>query len=258
LIYLTALQIDKALRDHFAKNGYVCLSQVRNGTGFEKRQVRTADMLAISTWPSRGLFTEGIEVKVSTGDLARELANPAKAEEIAQYCTYWWIAGPDGIAEKTTLPDNWGLITVNDKLKAKVSIAAKRMQPKPMDELFVCACLRSFVESHVAKSEVEEQVKAGIAEAVERVTKRNKDRLKELEEAVAEFNEHSGINLLSDYGHKRYDLKDIGEAVKVLANLRDRNVMDLKRMREDLEAGIGVVDLALNTLHGLTKGATIP
>lgn len=251
VIYLTAFQIDKALREHYAKNGYVCLSQVRNGTGFEKRQVRTADMLAISTWPSRGLFAEGVEIKVSTGDLARELANPAKAEEIAQHCTYWWIAGPEGIADKATLPDNWGLITVNEKLKAKVSIPAKRLEPKPMDQLFVCACLRSFSEAYVPKSDVNDRVKAEMEEGIKRAVNLRASRLEELESAVSQFKEHSGIDLLTKWGHPRYDLKDVGEAITALMSLRQTNVEHLERTRASMEAGIGVLDLAITSLNGL-------
>lgn len=251
MIHLTAQQIEVALREYYSKNGYVCLSQVRNGTGFEKRTVRTADMLAVSTWPSRGLFTEGVEIKVSSGDLCRELANPAKAEEIAQYCTYWWIAGPEGIADKQALPANWGLITVNEKLKAKVSISSKRLQPKPMDELFVCACLRSFAESYVPKSEVEEAVRKGTEAACERATRRQENRLDELEKAVVEFKEHSGIDLMSSHSRIRYDLKEIGKAVQTLANLRERSERDLRNVHESLHAGIGVVEVALVALNGL-------
>lgn len=251
--YLTAPQVEGSVREYYAKNGYVCLSQVRNGTGFEKRQVRTADMLAISTWPSRGLFTEGVEIKVSSSDLARELASPAKAEEIAQYCTYWWIAGPEGIADKQALPANWGLISVNEKLKAKVSISAKRLEPKPMDELFVCACLRSFAEFYVPKSDVEEAVRKGTEAACESATRRQQNRLDELEKAVTEFKEHSGIDLMSSHSHVRYDLKDIAKAVQTLANLRHRNEQDLQRIQASLQAGVEVVEVALRAFNGLAE-----
>ncbi len=52
-LFLTAGQVDKAVRTLYEKQGCVVLSGVRNGTGFE-RSARTADMMAVSTWPSRG------------------------------------------------------------------------------------------------------------------------------------------------------------------------------------------------------------
>ena len=42
-------------------------------------------------WPSRGLYLHGFEIKVHRNDWLRELKNPAKAEEIAGYCHFWWV-----------------------------------------------------------------------------------------------------------------------------------------------------------------------
>ena len=67
--------------------------------GFERRQVRTADMMAISTWPSRGLYAVGIEIKVNSSDLAKELASPSKADDIANIAVFLlsdagkWVTG---------------------------------------------------------------------------------------------------------------------------------------------------------------------
>lgn len=248
MIHLNAPQVEKAVRELCGKNGNIFLSQVRNGTGFERRQVRTADMLAISTWPSRGLYAEGYEVKVSKSDLASEIANPAKAEEIAQYCTYWWIAGPEGIADNVGLPDNWGLITINEKLKAKVAVAAKRLQPKAMDTLFVCAVLRSFSESHVHKDQVAPLIAAAREKAKDEASSRLKHRLDELEKGIASFKEYSGIDLLSAHNYIRYDLQDVGQAIDSILKLRSRPVEELRRTKEALRAGEYVIDEALAML----------
>lgn len=88
--HTTASEIESAVRKLYEGNGYVVLRQVRNGTGYE-RKARTADILVASTWPSRGLHLEGVEVKVGRGDIRKELAAPEKAESIARFCKYWWL-----------------------------------------------------------------------------------------------------------------------------------------------------------------------
>lgn len=141
-LYLQADQISAAVRKLYAKNGYVVLSQVRNGTGYA-RPDRTADMLVVSTWPSRGLHAEGIEIKSSRSDLMRELSKPEKADEIARYCQHWWLAVPEGlITADMIVPETWGVITVNEKLNAKhsrpVGAAVKliaELRGRPVDQI---------------------------------------------------------------------------------------------------------------------------
>ncbi len=58
-LYLDASQVYRAVREMFGRNGYTVMSEVRNGTGYEKK-ARTADMLIVSTWPSRGLYCAGV------------------------------------------------------------------------------------------------------------------------------------------------------------------------------------------------------
>src|SRR5262245_2299599 len=90
----------------FAPPACVMLREVRNGTGYAK-QVRTADAVVVSVWPSRGVWLGGIEVKVSRSDWLRELKDPTKAAEIQKYCNYWWLASPEGVCEPGELPENW-------------------------------------------------------------------------------------------------------------------------------------------------------
>jgi hypothetical protein len=196
--YTRAGDVEAAVRGLYEKNGYVVLSQVRNGTGFSKA-VRTADMVIVSTWPSRGLFCEGVEVKVSRSDLQSELANPQKADEIAQYCKAWWLAVPDDlITPEMMIPESWGVISVSDKGKAKVTRQGKPLTPTPMDNLFVCSVLRNFAESHVHTSEVEPKIQAAREEAAKDALVGKDYRLKEIEAALDKFQQATGVNLVTD------------------------------------------------------------
>lgn len=73
------------LRKTFKPPAYIVLGEVRNTTGYARR-VRIADALVLSTWPSRGLYIHGFEIKSSRNDWLREFGAPEKAEEIFQFC----------------------------------------------------------------------------------------------------------------------------------------------------------------------------
>lgn len=247
LIYLTASQVDVAVRKHFSKTGNVVLSQVRNGVGFA-RSARTADMLSVSTWPSRGLYCEGIEIKVSRSDLMHELANPAKAEELAQYCSYWWVAGPRGLlGDSIVLPDSWGFIEVSEKLQARVAIPAKPLNPKPMDALLVCAIVRAFSVSHVHVDDVEPRIKEATDKAKKEAESRATYDVKRLRESVEEFETHSGVSLHDERGHLHWGIAGIGEAVKLVAAMRKRPIEEIVNAKAALQISMNAMDACIET-----------
>jgi len=257
-LYLTEKQVDVAVRKMYAKNGNVVLSQVRNGTGFSKA-ARTADLLSVSTWPSRGLYCEGIEIKVSRSDLAHELATPAKADEMAQYCTYWWVAGPAGLLhEGIRLPDSWGFIEVSDKLVAKVTIPAKRLTPKPMDELLVCSIIRTFAATHVHMDEVEPLIKAEKDKAKKEAESCRDYDNKRLREAVEEFKNHSGVDLRDEHGRIHWGIAGIGEAVRLVNNLHRRPMEEVLAAREALKLSMSAIDACVETFQAPQTAPPIP
>ncbi|MDP8989616.1 MAG: MmcB family DNA repair protein [Acidobacteriota bacterium] len=236
--YATAKEIDVATRVLFSGQGFVCLSQVRNGTGFERRQVRTADMMAISTWPSRGLYAVGIEIKVNASDLSKELATPSKADDIAKYCRRWFLATQEGLVANAIVPEPWGLIEVDDKGKAKIIKAAKDLEPVPMDTLFACSLIRNFAESHIHRDEVEEHVKSESEALIQRRTAENAHRLEQFESlkiAIQSWEKDHGLQILG-YGSLKYDAKKIGTLVRMLMNLRERPAEQLKNAGDALVA----------------------
>jgi hypothetical protein len=251
-IYLRAFEIEQAVRKLYSKNGFTVLSQVRNGTGFSKSP-RTADMLAVSTWPSRGLYVEGFEIKSSAGDLRRELALPEKADDIARYCAYWWLAVPEGLTDNEMIPPNWGVISVDAKLKATVVTKATRMTPIPMDDLFVCSTLRNFAEGYTPLSEVQPLIERARKEERESAESMRNYRLKSLEEGFATFKEHSGIDLIERNGHPVWDLGSIADAVRLIVALKGRPVAEIMRAKQALTAGVEAINAALGILDDSPK-----
>ncbi len=255
IIHLNASEVETAVGEMYRKSGNIVLSQVRNGTGYA-RNVRTADMLAISTWPSRGLFAEGIEIKVSRSDLQSELANPAKADDIARFCRYWWLATPKGLADTLTIPATWGLIEIDAtrkddgtcKLKSSIGQKATVLEPQPMDTLFVCSVLRSFSETHVLKSEIQKRIDEAVKKGVEQRISDRGSRLSEMEAAIATFKERSGIDLMSDYGRISWEVPAIADAVKLILDMRGRPLEEMAKARSALNTGVAAIDAAVGDL----------
>src|SRR5579872_7207544 len=131
------------LRARYKGNAWAFLPKVRNGTGW-KRSARTADAIAMSLWPSRGLHLYGFEVKVDRGDWLRELNDPAKAEDIFAFCDFWYVVAPAGIVERAELPKTWGLMEIEKDLRETVT--APHLTAKPVDNLFLASLLRKVTE----------------------------------------------------------------------------------------------------------------
>jgi hypothetical protein len=114
---------------------------VRSHAGFDAR--RTADFIAMDTWPSKGLEIHGHEVKVSRSDWLRELKEPEKAAEFIPYVNRWWLVVPDpvivGLGE---LPGGWGLMAMRGGRLAVIEKAA-RHDALPLPPTRLAALLRA-------------------------------------------------------------------------------------------------------------------
>lgn len=135
-----------ALAARYCRPAWAFLPEVRNGTGYQ-REPRTADAMAMSLWPSRGLELHGFEVKASRADWLGELKNPAKAEEIAAFCDRWWlVVGDKEIVKPAELPPTWGLMIPRGTGLIAVTEAPK-LDATPLDRLFVASLLRKVTET---------------------------------------------------------------------------------------------------------------
>jgi hypothetical protein len=223
------------------------LPQVRNGTGYS-RKVRTADALAMSLWPSRGLELHGFEIKSRRGDWLAELKEPEKAEEIARFCHRWWIVANEDVVELSELPPAWGLMVPHTR-GLGVSKSAEKQEAENPTYPFFAALLRKVTEIMVPlasiQAQLEERFKAG--QEAQRSTHRYRCQDHErLQNAVKEFEEASGLKIPL-YGGGR----ELGALVKLVENtgasrirtkLRgDRNT--LRRLLEDFDAALEEIEV---------------
>ena len=150
------------LRERFPKQSWALIPQVRNTTGFSS-VIRTADALAMSLWPSRGLHLHGFEIKTNHYDWIRELKNPQKAEEIAQFCDFWWVVTPKDIVNVDEVPTNWGLLFPHGKT-LKIKKQAKQLESLPIDKAFLAAILRQAQEIFIPEGRFTASYQKGFAE----------------------------------------------------------------------------------------------
>ena len=195
--------IRAALHARYDGEAWALLWEVPDGTGSNKS--RTADALAMSLWPSRGLLLHGHELKASRTDWLKELSQPSKAESICRYCDHWWIvAGDKGIVRDGELPPTWGLMVLKGG-KLIQEVAAPKLEPLPVDRAFLCGILRaqtraaSKEDGKILRAEFDRGYATGQKQA-NRGESHYKEALDKLTASVRAFQEESGLTV-STYGH---------------------------------------------------------
>lgn len=196
---MTEREVLRLLRERHPAPAWGFLEHVANGTG--RHQGRTADAVAMSLWPSRGLELHGFEVKVYRSDWLRELKDPAKADEIATRCHRWWVvAGDDSIvAQGDLFPQTWGLMVVREGAIV-VAREAPLVEPQPLDHVFLAAILRRAAEAQ-ARPPPTEGARArarGVDPVADEDVAKLRGRLERLKNTAARIS--------SDVGTALYDL----------------------------------------------------
>ncbi len=222
----------------FPPPAYVLLPQVRNQTGYAKRD-RTADAIGASVWPSRGLYLFGVEIKVSYSDFRREIERPAKSAAIQQFCNYWYIAAPEGVVPEGEVPETWGLIEC--KRSAKIVRAAPQLEAQPPAVEFITSVMRAVAACSVPTDQVQPQIEAARKELKKEWDGRQSWELTDLKLAVENFQEASGVELRS-----AWEAGDIGEAVKLVLASKTLNVVErMKRLRASTVRLLEDIDQAI-------------
>jgi len=248
--YLTTPEVMTALAEIYRGSAWTFLPQVRSATGWHRE--RTADAIAMSVWPSRGLHLYGFEVKVSRSDWLKELRSPEKADEICGFCDFWYVViGDSHIVQAGELPPTWGLIAPDGKKLAVVKEAPK-LNPKPIDAPLLASILRNVGRSMIHRSQIADELKAAREEGKERALgdlDGARYRLERAEKAIADFEAASGVRI------NEWNAGEVGAGVKLvvesdLSGLR-RHLESFERrcgeMKTDIEAVITELDRAKST-----------
>lgn len=236
----TTPRVIEALRTRYAPPAFALLTEVPDGTGTHK--VRTADAIAMSLWPSRGLTLHGFEVKVSRGDWLKELANPQKAERFWRYCDFWWlVVGDASIVKDVELPPTWGLfVPRGDRLH--VAREAVLLEPEPIGRPFLAALFRKVAEAACSPDDLQQRLDAARREGAERHRSRLEFDLKQLRERhqelvkqVNDFQAASGITIAHRWGP---NAQQVGQAVRLVVGgdkATKESLQQLTRIRQQLQ-----------------------
>jgi hypothetical protein len=237
---MTTEQLMVLLKDKYCAPEYAFLPQVRNQTGYS-RQVRTADALALSLYPSRGLFMHGFEVKVSRSDWFNDLKNPEKADEIAKYCDYWWLVVSDlKVCKLEELPPTWGLLVAQNE-KLYVAKQALKIESVPITKTMLCGIMRKASDESsqlVPLAQVNELAKIKADEIIKSEKYRAKYRIEDcekIEAAVKQFEELSGIKI-DKYGN--YGLEDTAAAIRVIREQKSGQYLRRATMLREYAADV--------------------
>lgn len=237
---ITTPQLREKLAAKYKEPAYAFLQEVRNSTGFVGN-VRSADAIAMSLWPSRGLDLIGFELKISRSDWLHELNKPQKADEIAPYCDYWWVVVADeSIVLEGELPPTWGLMAASGRGRSlRIIKDAPKLEAKELSRGLLASLLRNATSGTVPSSILSGMLKDERNRAMEmcndKIERANKER-DQIKQHIEDFEQASGLRINGWVGGK-----ELGNIVKLVRN-------DLENYKAEL---VGLADRAQNIAEAI-------
>ena len=190
-------KIREMLRTKYSYPAYAFFDELRDCTGFSS--IRSADGVALSLWPGRGILLHGFEIKVSRADWLNELKDPSKSEIFIAECDHWWLVAPKEIIQRGEIPMKWGWLQVkgNHLYCAKM---APLLKPKPLSRSLLASLVYRTQKQGVTLTEKERETirKRGFEQGKEfgsQMGKYDIQGYKSLREAVDRFERASGIQI---------------------------------------------------------------
>lgn len=260
---LTAHDLCRRIAAAHAAPEWVALFEVRDGAGWDRR---TADAISMNLWKSRGLTLRGFEVKVSRGDLRRELDDPAKAEGVARFCDEWWLVVPKGLVrdEAQDVPVGWGIMEADETKDGLRTVRPATRNPEPtaltrgfMAQVLKAAARMVSRENHdwVRREDIAQEIEAAVERGracVPHEAQLLKSRADDLERRVSEFRKLTGIDLTSDYRYS-VDVKRIAQAYRLGAGMIGEYNTGLPLVIRELEGLGNVVKRTLEEMEPLRE-----
>lgn len=243
---MNAGEVREALRKRYSDSRrYAIAEEVGLTTGYSHRRL---DMMVLDCYFSNGFRIDGIEIKVSTADLRRELEDPEKHTAFFDVIDYYTLAAPVGVVEPLLdiIPKKWGILIVKEDGTTKYKRKPLALEDKKADRAvprgFFASVTRAIQAYQPSAKELQRAYERGVQEEKERHERdrrviqdrlsREGDKLKAYDDLVQRF------RLYGD---------DVNEAMDEFEAFRKLNIQwvrsDIKRM---------VVQL--NKLEGLLGG----
>lgn len=169
---MNAEHIRAAIRNRYSDSRqYAVAEEVGLTTGYSHRRI---DMIIVDCYGSNGFRIDGIEIKVSTADLRRELQDPEKHLAFFDKIDYFTLAVPQGVAEPLieSIPQKWGILIVNEDGTTRYKRRPLALEDKKSDGAvprgFMAELIRSIQKRQPAEQEIQAAYQKGFDEGKER------------------------------------------------------------------------------------------
>ena len=222
---MTAEDIREALRNRYSDHRrYAIAEEVGLTTGFSHRRL---DMMVFDCFESNGFRIDGIEIKISTGDLKRELEDPEKHIAFFDKIDYYTLATPPKVVEPLIdlIPKRWGILIVNEdgttRYKRRPIALADMLNDRPVSRGFFASVIRNLQTHQPSDSELQKAYENGIKHEKDRYHYEN-ERLQIKAEKIRKYEELE--NRLSLWG------SDVNVALDEFESFRNLQ-LDLMRIK---------------------------
>lgn len=163
---MTAEQVRQAIRKKYSDHRrFAVAEEVGLTTGFSHRRL---DMMVLDCYNSNGFRIDGFEIKVSTADLRRELADPEKHIAFYDVIDYYTLAVPIGVADPLMdiIPKRWGILIVKEdgstRYKRKPLALEERTATGNVPRGFLASIVRSVQSRQPSEQELRKEYERGL------------------------------------------------------------------------------------------------
>lgn len=243
---MKAEEVRSALRARYKDSRrYAIAEEVGLTTGFSHRRL---DMMVIDCYNSHGFRIDGFEIKVSTSDLRRELADPEKHIAFFDVIDYYTLAVPAGVCEPLmdVIPKKWGILIINEDGSTRYKRRPLALEDQKADRSiprgFFASITRAIQSRQPSEQEIREAYEKGLKEGEERAKIRRDYMADRVAKEAAKLEAYDRISIrLRLWGDNVDEIMDEFEAFRKL---------DTDWVKRNIEGTIK----KLESLHSLLSG----
>lgn len=143
-----------ALYRHYEARGYMCLDELKPGTGTAGGYSGGIDFWCMHQWPSEKYARIAVEIKVSRSDYLREVKQQHKQRNALRHSNLLYFAAPVKIISPWELRQDAGLLEVRDDGSVREVRPAPWRDTDPPTLAFLAAVMRRMDRTRKAAEAV--------------------------------------------------------------------------------------------------------
>ena len=160
-----------ANNDQTTGKEWAFFEELRAGTGYrtydyQKGKVKPFnpeqrfDAWAINLYPSKHHEKIVYEIKVNRSDFLNEINNPEKREQALHLSNYFYFATPKGLVSLEEIPEECGLIEVDENLNSRIKKKAPYRDSDVLMWQFFCSVARRACIAERQVKDLEKQIQS--------------------------------------------------------------------------------------------------